>query len=39
MKTKLFTELEHLVIRTVAFILLLIAAAKLIQVELLGLFK
>ncbi len=39
MKTKSFTDLEHLVIRVVAFILLLIAAAKLITVELAGLFK
>jgi hypothetical protein len=39
MKAKSFTELEHLVIRVVAFILLLIAAAKVIHVELLGFFK
>jgi competence protein ComGC len=39
MKTKSFTELEHLVIRVVAFILLLIAAVKLITVELAGLFR
>ena len=39
MKAKSFTELEHLVIRVVAFILLLIAAVKLITVELAGLFK
>lgn len=39
MKTKSFTELEHLVIRVVAFILLLIAAVKVITVEVVGLFK
>lgn len=39
MKTKSFTELEHLVIRVVAFVLLLIAAVKLITVELVGLFR
>jgi hypothetical protein len=39
MKTKSFTELEHLVIRVVAFILLLIAAVKLITVEVVGLFR
>jgi hypothetical protein len=39
MKTKSFTELEHLLIRVVAFVLLLIAAVKVITVEVVGLFK
>jgi hypothetical protein len=36
MKVKSFTELEHLVIRVVALLLLLIAGAKVIWVELLS---
>jgi hypothetical protein len=39
MKARSFTEIEHLVIRVVALILMLIAAAKLISVELVGLFR
>jgi len=39
MKAKSFTELEHVVIRVVALILMLIAAAKVISVELVGLFR
>jgi hypothetical protein len=39
MKTKSFTGLEYLVIRVVALILFLIAAAKLISVELVGVFR
>lgn len=39
MKTKSFADLEHVVIRVVALILMLIAAAKLISVELAGLFR
>lgn len=37
MKAGTLTKLEHLVIRVVALVLLLIAAAKVIRVELLGL--
>jgi hypothetical protein len=39
MKAKSFTDLEHLVIRVVALLLLLIAGAKVVWVELLGFFK
>jgi hypothetical protein len=39
MKVKSFTELEHLVIRVLALVLLLIAAAKVVSVEFVGLFR
>ena len=39
MKAKSLSDLEHLIIRVVALILMLIAAAKLITVELAGLFR
>jgi hypothetical protein len=39
MKTKSLSDVEHLLIRVVALILMLIAAAKVISVELAGLFR